>query len=1142
MRSRIIDLMQSKRENEWGNFALPVLLLAFSIAFSPLSAGKIDTVFRFSVRDLEITTTETGVLINLPDAELFGPPGAPALPKIGANISLPKGTKATGLNITELELETLPNTYSISSCQPPAILSSSKPRFVENDPRFYNLNEFYPENFCSITGQGFMRDKPLVSLLIIPVQFLPSQGKLRLVKRLRIEIGYEQTKNLNFADTGALEYLIVTNQEMEPIFQRLCSWRKSTGFFSGIRQIEWITANYPGRDNAEKLRTYLKICTRDSGLKSLLLGGDTDIIPYRKAFAFACSARLHPREDSLPCDLYFSDLDGTWDANQNGIYGEVADSVDLFPDIYVGRAPVNTPQQAEVFVNKIINYENSLYNDYLTHALFSAAVLWNEPYTDEAVAKERIKDRYLPSSFKVLKLYESGIPVTLDTALALLNSGWGIFNHCGHGWIDALGLSHQATLRNPDIDRLSNLNRQGIGYSIGCWTNAFDFDAIAEHFVCNPRGGGVAFIGNSSYGWGAPGNPGFGYSDRFDARFFYELFGSSVTIGEILSRTKAHFIPFSNEANVYRWHQFCLNLLGDPAMSAHTDTLASLSVSKPLRLPKGKDQVRIAVLDKKGPVARATVTIQKKNETFVRAETGPDGTALIQPNCLTPGWANLFVVAKNHQPYQDSIPVLTGPNISLLKYEIIDSSGDSNGIPAPGETFSLRLYLKNTGTTKTTGLRCRIFSESPLIRIENNFGYLSRILPDSEITARLFLIRIDSDANNGDAALATITFTDSTGAFWQIPIVIQVALPVIKITGHYHSLNSDTVKLFIRISNIGLAPAFRPTGTIFKPDPSLPVQLISPGLIFPDIAPNETAWSLVPCQFITSLSFLRLGFNILTNTYLFSDTLKIILENTGLFASFDSGSAGWETGGINGTWSLSSRRFHSPPFSFYAGDTSGFYPDNCNSWLISPQFIIPPNASLSFSRWFSLPIYGVDGLYVILTCGGAEDTLDFIGSGGALGHGALGLTSEWLSQTYDLSHHHPGESCRLKFIFVSDNDGATGEGFYLDDIRVYSLDSVKLPLPETTRILCLFPNPVRNRTTIFLSLAQSASIRLTIFDPQGRRVKSLIREQRPAGYYSLVWDGTDDNGSTLPAGVYFLRLMFDNLPPARIQRKIVRVK
>ncbi|MGQ9708183.1 MAG: C25 family cysteine peptidase [bacterium] len=1115
------------------------ILVVFWVNIAP--AGKIKTAFTFSARDFQITVTDRGVLINLPDAEFSASPGAPALPKIPANISLPAGTRATGLNVVTVEYETLSGSFQIACCQPPAILSSSTPASVQNDPAIYSRTEFYPEQVCCIAGQGLSRGQPLLSLIITPIQFLPARGQLRLIKRLEVEISYERQQLPAFTDTGALEYLIITSQEMDTVFTRLASWRSSTGLSSAIRHIEWVISNYPGRDGAEKLRNYLKICARDSGLKFLLLGGDVAVVPFRFAFAFACSAGIHPREDSLPCDLYFSDLDGTWDANQNRMFGEVADSIDLYPDIYVGRAPVNTVAQASAFVDKVLCYEQNRFNDYQNRALFSAAVLWEEPYTDEAIAKEKIRKQSLPAGFQVLKLYESQMPVTVDTALALLNSGCGIFNHCGHGWIDALALSRNAILRSTDIERLANPHRLGIGYSIGCWTTAFDFDAIAEHFVRSPNGGGVAFIGNSSYGWGAPGNPGFGYSDRFDARFFQELFSSQAPIGEILARAKFHFIPFSHEANVYRWHQFCLNLLGDPAMPVHTDTLAPLFVQKPLRLPVGEDRTRIAVLANTGPIHGAVVAIQKENEARVRGETGTDGTVLLKFHCLSPGWAKLTVTAKNHRPFQDSIPVLTGPNITILRYEIIDSTGDANGYLSPGETFSLRLFLKNTGSVGTTGLRCRITSDSPLLTIENDLGYLPRILPDSEITRRLFLIRVAPESRNGAAALSIITITDSLGAFWQVPLVLQVAEPDIRIAGHYRS-TADTIILLIRLTNTGLAPALNPTGTLFNPDVSQPIQLISPGLIFPSINPGETVWSLVPSQLTTSAPSLRIGVNIATSRYLFSDTINIITGKTGFFADFDSGAGDWTAGGTNGTWMLSSRRFNSPPYSFYAGNPSGEYPDNCHCWLISPGFILPPRANLTFARWFSVPTYGVDGLYVILCRRDSEDTLDFIGSGGALGPKTTGLTSGWLTQTYNLSNYSAGESARLKFIFVSDSDGKTSEGFYLDDIQVSPFDSPPACQPETTRIITLFPNPFSRRTTIFFALAHTGYIQLAIFDPLGRKVRTIISESRPAGFFSVPWDGSDDTGVPLPTGIYLLRLVVNNLPPARIHRKILKVK
>ena len=47
---------------------------------------------------------------------------------------------------------------------------------------------------------------------------------------------------------------------------------------------------------------------------------------------------------------------------------------------------------------------------------------------------------------------------------------------------------------------------------------------------------------------------------------------------------------------------------------------------------------------------------------------------------------------------------------------------------------------------------------------------------------------------------------------------------------------------------------------------------------------------------------------------------------------------------------------------------------------------------------------------------------------------------------------------------------------------------------------------------------------ITIYDVTGRAVRMLIDEDRPAGRYSAVWDGTDDRGNPVGSGVYFYRL------------------
>ncbi len=65
------------------------------------------------------------------------------------------------------------------------------------------------------------------------------------------------------------------------------------------------------------------------------------------------------------------------------------------------------------------------------------------------------------------------------------------------------------------------------------------------------------------------------------------------------------------------------------------------------------------------------------------------------------------------------------------------------------------------------------------------------------------------------------------------------------------------------------------------------------------------------------------------------------------------------------------------------------------------------------------------------------------------------------------------------------------------------------------------PNPFKSRTEIRFSLPVSAELALYIYDVSGRKVKTLVREKRVAGVYSITWDGTDEKGKQVGAGVYF---------------------
>lgn len=70
---------------------------------------------------------------------------------------------------------------------------------------------------------------------------------------------------------------------------------------------------------------------------------------------------------------------------------------------------------------------------------------------------------------------------------------------------------------------------------------------------------------------------------------------------------------------------------------------------------------------------------------------------------------------------------------------------------------------------------------------------------------------------------------------------------------------------------------------------------------------------------------------------------------------------------------------------------------------------------------------------------------------------------------------------------------------------------------------CL-PNPFFNQTTIHYSIPFVSKVAVRIFDATGRGVKTLIASSQQPGDYALIWDGRDDQGRKLAAGIYFYQL------------------
>jgi hypothetical protein len=82
--------------------------------------------------------------------------------------------------------------------------------------------------------------------------------------------------------------------------------------------------------------------------------------------------------------------------------------------------------------------------------------------------------------------------------------------------------------------------------------------------------------------------------------------------------------------------------------------------------------------------------------------------------------------------------------------------------------------------------------------------------------------------------------------------------------------------------------------------------------------------------------------------------------------------------------------------------------------------------------------------------------------------------------------------------------------------------AVEAPAPAGGGALALAqegPNPFRGGTTVRFRLPQAGPVRLGLYDARGRRVATLVDEERPAGEHTAELDA-----AALPSGVYTLRL------------------
>ena len=137
-------------------------------------------------------------------------------------------------------------------------------------------------------------------------------------------------------NSSPVRHLILTTEALRTEFQRLADHRTNTGLPSVVVTLEEVVANArQGVDLAETIREYIRDAYSLWGVDYLLIGADTELFPTRYVHSTFYPAGGFT---DIPTDHYYACLDGDWNADGDGVFGEhFRNAVDSGPSLGSSR-------------------------------------------------------------------------------------------------------------------------------------------------------------------------------------------------------------------------------------------------------------------------------------------------------------------------------------------------------------------------------------------------------------------------------------------------------------------------------------------------------------------------------------------------------------------------------------------------------------------------------------------------------------------------------------------------------------------------------------------------------------------------------------------------------------------------------------
>lgn len=333
-------------------------------------------------------------------------PGEPKLPKIVKSIELPFGVNNVVVDVTVDNVKESKIEKEIRPSYPHIPLIASEinyPIIFGKDKNIYSSDNPYPQDWYSYKVVcGLNNENERVTTVIIslyPVKYIPKSSKILVAEYADIKISYDSTDTTPFSAGDPYDMVIIAPRLFSPFLNRLVKHKNDYGIKTFLETTQSIYKNFNGVDKPEKIKRFIQYAIENHDIKYVLLVGGLNsqiwgnprehknygakdwYVPVRYHNFYdnpehpLSVEKLH--DPGVVTDLYYADVykEGgefdDWDSNDDGIIGAwnypdpdvENDTLDMVPDVSVGRLACRNIVEVREVVDKIINYEKTTYGE-----------------------------------------------------------------------------------------------------------------------------------------------------------------------------------------------------------------------------------------------------------------------------------------------------------------------------------------------------------------------------------------------------------------------------------------------------------------------------------------------------------------------------------------------------------------------------------------------------------------------------------------------------------------------------------------------------------------------------------------------------------------------------------------------------------